>query len=124
MKINSLYPIIVSDNAEKTMEFYASIGFTTKHVTPTTNGTNVYIVANGDLEMEIMEFTENTPSPMPVGLYGFRMNVDDLDAAVETFKQNGGTIVAGPFENEWTKLYMVKDVDGNNITLMKHILSV
>jgi len=52
---------------------------------------------------------------MPTGLYGLRINVDDLDAEPEIIKQNDGTIVGGSFYTEWTSVYAVKDVDGNNI---------
>jgi len=121
MKISSLHPIIVTDNAEKTMEFYASLGFTTKHSTTMAADSPVYIIANDDVELEIMQSPKNFSHPIPVGLYGLRFNVDDLDAAVEAIKQNGGTVVGGPFDTEWTSVYSVKDADGNNITIMKHI---
>lgn len=121
MKVKSMYPIIVSENPEKTMEFYATLGFTKKHDLITKMGTHVYVVANEDLEMEIMEAVSNGPAPITAGLYGFRMNVDDIDAAAETVKKNGGTIIAGPFEVETAKNLMVKDADGNNITMMQHI---
>lgn len=121
MKVKSMYPSIVSENPEKTMEFYETLGFTKKHDLTTTVGSHVYVIANEDLEMEIMEAVKNGPIPIPVGIYGLRMNVDDIDAAIETIKQNGGTIIAGPFETPTSKNLMVKDVDGNNITLMQHI---
>ncbi len=121
MKVTSVHPIIVSDNAEKLMAFYANLGFTTKHASTTTMEGPVYIIANGDVELEIMQTPENSPNPMPAGLYGLRINVDDVEAAVEAFKQNGGTILAGPFGNEWTKLYVAKDADGVNVTIMQHI---
>jgi len=121
MKVNSMYPVIVSDNPEKTMEFYETLGFTKKHDLTTGMGSHVYIIANGDLEIELMESVNDGPWIYPAGIYGFRMNVEDIDAAVETFKQNGGTILAGPIEAATSKMLIVKDVDGNNITLMQHI---
>jgi len=120
MKVKSMYPVVVSDNPEKTMEFYATLGFTKKHDLTTNMGSKVYILANEDFEIELMEAVDNGTYHYPVGLYGFRMNVDDIDVAVETFKHNGGTIIAGPIEAATSKLLIVKDVDGNNITLMQH----
>jgi len=121
VKVNSMYPIIVSENPEKTMEFYATLGFTKKHDLKTKMGSSVYIIANDDLEIELMEAVHEGPYQYPAGLYGFRMNVDDIDVAVETFKQNGGTILAGPIDAATSKLLIVKDVDGNNLTIMQHI---
>jgi len=119
MKISSMQPIIISDNTEKTLEFYSALGFTTKLTSTTEFGSPVYVVANGDVELEIMEASKNTPIPMSVGLHGLRINVDDIDAAVEAFKQNGGTILAGPFESESRKVFAALDANGNNITIMK-----
>jgi len=121
MKISSVHPIIISDNTKKTLDFYAALGFEITHDSHTIMGGPVYVIRSGDVELEVMETPTNAPNPMPAGLYGIRINVDDLDAAVETFKQNGGTIVAEPLENEWSKVFIGKDADGINITLMKHI---
>ncbi len=121
MKISSLHPIIISDNTEKLIEFYASLGFTKKHSSITDMGGPVYIIANDGIEIEIMETPKNPHFPMPPGLYGLRLNVDDIDAAVEGIKQKGGTILAGPLETPSTIVYAVKDADGNFLTIMKHI---
>jgi len=120
MKISSVHPIIISDNAEKTVEFYGALGFTTKHSTKTDFGTPVFIIANGDVELEIMEAPKNAPIPMQAGFHGLRINVDDLDAAVEAFQQNGGTVLTGHLDNGYATVVAVKDADGNNITLMQH----
>jgi len=121
MKVKSMYPSIVSENVEKTMGFYAALGFTKKHDLTTTLGSHVYVIANEDIEIEIIEAVNNGPIPIPTGLYGLRMNVDDIDSAVETFKQNGGTLVAGPFDTIGSKNLFTKDVDGNNLTFIQHI---
>jgi len=121
MKVTSMYPVLVSENPEKIMEFYETLGFTKKHDITTGMGSHVYIIANGDSEIELMEAVNDGPYQYPAGLYGFRMNVDDIDVAVETFKKNGGTILAGPIDAATSKLLIVKDVDGNNITIMQHI---
>jgi len=121
MKVSSVHPIIISDNAKETVEFYAGLGFEITHDSHTIMGNPVYVIRNGEAELEIMETPTNAPNPMPAGLYGIRINVDDLDAAVEAFKQKGGTILAGPLENEWSKVYVGQDAEGINITLMKHI---
>jgi len=121
MKISSMHPIIVTENAEKTMVFYAGLGFTTKHTTVMSADSPLYIIANGDVELEIMQVPKDKPVPMKNGLHGIRFNVEDLDAAVEAVKQSGGTVLGGPFDTEWTSVYAVKDADGNDITLLKHI---
>jgi len=123
MKVSLMHPIIASDNPEKTMEFYKALGFTTiKHATSTIGRDDVYVIASGDVEMEIMKAPKTSlGGPLPAGLYGLKMNVDDIDDAVETIKKNGGTINGGPFENEWTKVYLATDAEGINIVIVKHI---
>jgi len=121
MEISSLHPILISDNTEKILEFYASLGFVKKHTSITDFGSPVYIIANGDAEIEIMESPKNAHFPMPNGFYGLRINVDDLDAAVEAIKQTGGTILAGPLETPYSQVFAVQDSDGNYLTIMKHI---
>jgi len=121
MNISSVHPIIVTDNAEKTMEFYKALGFEKKHSTVMAADSPLYVIANGDVELEIMQTPKDFPYPVPTGLYGIRLNVDDLDAALETIKQNGGTVLDGPFDTEWTSCYAVKDADGVNLTILKHI---
>jgi len=121
MKISSMHPIIVTENAEKTIKFYEGLGFTTKHTTVMSADSPLYVIANGDVELEIMQAPKDKPVPMQAGLHGIRFNVDDLEAAVEEVKKSGGTVLGGPFDTEWTSVYAVLDADGNNITLLKHI---
>jgi len=121
MKVKSLYPTIVSGNVEELMKFYAALGFTQKHDLTTKLGSHVYVIANGDLEIEIIEAVKDGPVPLPNGLYGFRVNVDDVDAAADTVKQNGGTIIAGPVDTLASKSLITKDADGNNVTFIQHI---
>jgi len=121
MKISSLHPVIISENAEKLVEFYSTLGFTTKHLTVNAMGNPTYVIAHGDVELEIMQLPTDAPYPMPAGLHTLRINVDDLDAAVESIKENGGTVVGGPFPTEWTEVIVCQDADGNNLSLMKHI---
>jgi len=121
MKIKSLYPTIVTENPEKTMEYYATLGFTKKHDLVTKMGSHIYVIANNDLQIEIMEAVKDGPFPIPLGFSGFRMNVDDINDAIEATKKNGGTIIAGPIETPVSINLITKDVDGNNITFMQHI---
>jgi len=120
MKISSMHPIVISDDTEKLMEFYASLGFEKKHSSITDMGGPVYIIGCDDAELEIMETPKNAHFPMPAGFYGIRLNVDDLDAAVEAIKQAGGTVLTEPLETPYTTVVAVQDVDGNYLTIMKH----
>jgi len=121
MKVKSLYPIVATDNAAETIEFYKNLGFEIKHDAVTRIGSHVYVLSCGDLEMEVMETVSSGPVTIPAGLYGFRMNVDDIEAAAEELKQKGATITAGPFETSSGINLFVKDNQGINITLVKHI---
>ncbi len=121
MKTNSLYPIIVSDNPEKTIEFYKTLGFEQKHDAVTLKGSHVYVLNNGDMELEVVEQVKGGPADMPVGMYGMRMNVSDIDEAFKELQEKGCTIVAPPFETSVGKNMLIKDNNGINITLIQHI---
>ncbi len=121
MQVKSLYPIIASENTTETIEFYKNLGFAIKHDAVTKMGSHVYVLSSGDLEIEVMEAVSGGPVTIPAGLYGFRMNVDDIDAAAEELKQKGATIVAGPIVTTLGKNLMLKDNQGINITLIQHI---
>jgi len=119
MKVKSLYPTIVSENIEKALDFYKGLGFTVKHTVTTKANTHVYVLSCDDAEFELMEKVEQlniTP-----GLYGIRMNVDSIDEALNELKEKGYEIVAGPIETPSGKNLLIKDGDGNNITLIQHI---
>jgi len=121
MKVKSLYPIVASEKPEETIEFYKNLGFEIKHDAITKMGSHVYVLNCGDLEIEVMQAVSGGPVTIPAGLYGFRMNVDDIDAAAEELKQKGATIVAGPIETNVGKNLILKDNQGINITLVQHI---
>jgi len=122
MKVKSLYPIIATKDFEKTQKYYELLGFTVKHDAVTKNGSHVFVMANeADLEVEIMQAGVVGPLTINEGLYGFRMNVKDIDQAKEELEKEGYTIVAGPIETNVGKNLFVKDVNGINITLVQHI---
>jgi len=121
MKVKSLYPIIASENPAETIEFYKKLGFEIKHDAVTKMGSHVYVLNCGDLEIEVMETVSNGPVTINAGLYGFRMNVNDIEAAAEELKQEGATIIAGPIETANGKNLLIKDSQGINITLIEHI---
>jgi len=121
MKVKSLYPIIVSDNPERTIRFYKSLGFDLKHDAYTPAKNHIYVLSNGDMEIEIDELTDDGLLPMTPGLYGFRMNVDDIDNAYSELKENGWKIVLPPTEIGVGKGMAIQDDQGVNINLIKHI---
>jgi len=121
MKVKSLYPIIVSEQPEKTIQFYQILGFEQKHDAVTLNGNHVYVLSNGDLEMEVIERPADGSVKLSAGMHGMRMNVSDIDAAYRELQEKGCTIVMPPFETEYGKNMLIRDADGVNITLIQHI---
>jgi len=82
-------------------------------------GSHVYVLNNGDMQIEIMEHVANWSLDMPVGMYGIRMNVSDIDEAFKELQEKGCTIVMPPFESApGNKNMLIRDPDGINITLM------
>jgi len=122
MKVNSLYPTIVSEDPNKTIQFYKTMGFEVKHDAVTALGSHVYVLSNGALEIEILEHVAGGPVELPVGFYGMRMNVSDIDEAYQELQAQGCTVVKPPFETKTGNMnMMIKDADGVNITLIQHI---
>jgi len=121
MNVKSLYPIIVTDNPEETISFYEGLGFSRKHNMAAPAGPHVYVLNNGDMEIEIIENPKNGPMNFTPGLYGFRMNVNDIDEAFNELKEKGCTIVTPPIETAVGKNMMIRDDQGINITLIQHI---
>jgi len=121
MNVNSLYPTIVTENPEQTIRFFNNFGFEQKHDAHTLFNSHVYILSNGDMEIEIVEQLKDSPISLPLGLFGLRMNVKDIDEAYNELKEKGCTIVRPPFETALGKNMMLQDEQGINITLIQHI---
>jgi len=121
MKVNSLYPTIVSEHPEETIAFYKNLGFDVKHDAVTLKGGHVYVLSCDEMELEIVEGRKDGPVALPAGLYGLRMNVSDIDAAYEELKEKGCTVIVPPFETTVGKNMMIRDDQGITISLVQHI---
>jgi len=122
MKTRSLYPIIVTAKVDETIKFYSEVfDYSVKHDGVTKTGGRVIVLANpDDLEIELIEQMEGGPISLPEGLYGFRINVANMDDAISELNEKGAQIIAGPFETANGRNLMIKDSNGINITLIEH----
>jgi len=123
MITKSLYPIVVTKNLEKTLDFYTSIlDYSVKHEVTRKDGGKVLVLENSKgLNVEIMTMPNGGPLDSEQGLNGLRMNIEDLDEVVKTITRYGYEIIAGPIETETAKSLIVKDNNGVVITMMEHI---
>lgn len=124
MDVKSLYPIIVTDNPEQTIRFYENLGFELRQDSQTLMNSRVYVLVNNDIyddmEIEVVEAPKDGPMKLTPGLYGFRMNVADIDEAYENLKASGCTIIMPPTETAAGRNMLIKDEQGINIILVQY----
>ncbi|GEM_PF-1353668 len=123
MKTTSLYPIIVTENVQETIDFYVgTLDYYKKHDMDLGASRIIVLENPKGCTIEVMQKpTAAVPGlNFGDGLYGFRMNVDDIDEAVAEFRQKGAKILMGPIETPTSKNLMVLDPNGIHLTVMEH----
>jgi len=122
MNVNSLYPIIVTDDLEASISFYCDrLGFHQKHDLTRIDQGHIIILNNDKgFEIELMQKPEKGPVKVEPGIIGLRMNVDSVEEAYAELKTQGCTIVSGIVDIPVGKILVVKDNTGTTITLMEH----
>jgi len=123
MKVKSLYPILVVEDLEAAKGFYCgTMGFQVKHDLTRKDGGHVLVLCNEQgLEIEVMEQSKSDAMHFETGLYGLRINVDNIETAMEELKAQGCEILTGILDTEVSKNLLIRDKNGVNITLMQHI---
>lgn len=88
MKVTSFNPVYGTENIEEAAAFFAELGFGRIHSFEKEGFEIVTLENEAGLRMDIM----NSDYVRSAGIDGFfanRLNVDDLDEALEFFKRNG-----------------------------------
>ncbi len=123
MKTTSLYPIIVTENVQETVDFYTgTLDYTVKH--KVTRGPICMVILENPkgCTIEVMQKPEKELLNMKLnaGLHGFRMNVDDMDEAFAEFTAKGAKIIIQPTATTVGKNMVVCDPNGVLITVIEH----
>jgi len=129
MKINSLYPIVTTNDFLASLRFYTeTLEFSVKHAPMLEGRYSVAVLENKDgLALELVEAAPLpcAPSHGEPGLFGLRVNVANIDSAYAEFRQKGYEILREPEDmdnnNKITRAMLVKDPNGVILTVMEHI---
>lgn len=122
MKITSFCPMIISTNAEETVEAYKSIGFEVRHtkekagIEGQDNTSTILKNENGD------RIIVTSSSNIPKSFTMVHINVDNFDEAVEHFEKLGYKMVgkAGSDNTSAIATAMVAP-DGHMIQISEHL---
>ena len=117
MKTNSQYPVIVVENIDESIKMYEDLfGYKVKHTAMTKNNSKVVVIGNDEYEIDLVEKTGD----LKAGLQGLRMNVKDIEEAVNNINKAGLLILFGPIKTNNGINVMFKDKNGVIITLVEH----
>ena len=122
MKINSVNPVIIWDNADKVVSFYEnSLGFHVVH-----NGRffsqddpegKIRVLENeAGFRIDIIRLeSQKTPT------HGIRMNVEDLDEILAVYEAEGFSVYRGPVIVDNSKRVLVAKDNGEPVMVFQHI---
>lgn len=125
MKITSFNPLIITKDAEETVKLFETLGFEKRHHTEGTsaNDSDYDSIRMKSPDGFYVDITQNLN--IPATIIAIRMNVDDLDEAVELLTSRG---FSNPFgadnvvhETKSSKSVFLRSPSGFFITVIKHI---
>lgn len=121
MKITSMYPICASndENVENDVKTLIDDGFEQKHKFVDEFGNYGYVLEN-EAKCKIDVFV-NSSLVNVRGLFGTRINVDNLDEAIEHFKTNGFVIESDVFKTDSNRSVFAKSASGAKCYIIEHI---
>lgn len=116
MKITSYYPQYVADNFDKMLKEYTEyLGFEIRHKQETENF-KLYVLKHPcGHKVDLIESADLKP-----GFYAIRMNVDNLEEAIDHYIVNGGVREETAFERFSARYALVKMPCGN-INIVQHM---
>lgn len=121
MKITAMYPICASnnENIEKDVKALMDEGFEQKHKFVDEYGNYGYILEN-EANCRVDVFV-NSALTDARGLFGTRINVDNLDEAIEHFKASGFVIESDVFKTDTNRSVFAKSASGAKCYIIEHI---
>lgn len=120
MKITSLYPIYLADASlvEADVEALSQLGFEQKHHLTEIDGTDVHVLTTkSDTRIDIISTDKVEGKP---GLYGLRVNVDNLDEVVSFAETIGFKKKSEVYESESTRSVFTESENGTKIFFIEH----
>lgn len=121
MKITSLYPIYLADASlvEADVQALLQLGFTEKHHLTEIDGTDVHVLTtSSDTRIDIFSNADLEDKP---GLYGLRVNVDNLDEVVDFALQVGFKKKSEPVVAHTNRSIYMESQTGLKVWFIEHL---
>lgn len=116
MKITSYYPQFVTDDFEKALKEYTeALGFEVRHKQEV-EGFKLYVLKHPcGHKVDLIECADYEP-----GFFAMRMNVDNLEEAIDYYIVNGGRRDETAF-NRLSARYALVNMPNGKINIVQHI---
>lgn len=116
---------LVTTDEARAVRFYTEVLGFTERMRLAVPGLSLVYLDLGGTTVELMTYTETTPSPRPPGEHlGWRLmalEVDDLQAALAELAKKGVACTWGPLVRPAYARAEIQDPDGNSIELRQWI---
>lgn len=121
IKISSVYPMYYSkkENLDKTISSFIDLGYEKLHHFKYDDNSEGYVLGN-DAGSK-MDVFANPGVDAQEGLYGMRINVDNLDEAINFTKNAGYQILSDVIVNKSNRSIFTKNPNGMNCYFIEHI---
>jgi predicted enzyme related to lactoylglutathione lyase len=117
MKVTSFIPIYGTKDVNKALDFFAQLGFERKHHVKT-DYVDLNVLENEkDSTIDVME---GTMVPKE-GFFAIRVNVSDLNEAIELFKKDGAKEMTPVMRRPSVEFLYMKTSNGDVYCVSHHI---
>ncbi len=121
MKVTSFYPMYYANDLESTLKhFTEDLGFTVRHHLQQAPGPNLYVLENNGYRVDVFNFISDEVRQKE-GFYAIRINVDDIDEAINNYQSWGYKIIVPARSLTKTKFATMEDDNGSRVFLFQHI---
>ena len=123
MKITAFYPMYYTNDIETTLHHFTDeLGFKILHHIEHP-GMNLYVLENNGCRVDVFNASMDD-IPQNEGFYATRINVDDIDEAINKYISWGCKVAIPVISFSKTKLARLDDKNGSCIFLFQHIKTV
>lgn len=119
MIIKSVYPVIITKDTQKSLDIFTEAGFTILHKNEGLFGSkNISYVLGNDLNQRVdIVYSENVDEKE---IHSIRMNVDNLEGAIEHFAKFGYVPIQGPYDSDSMKSVLLGTPEHLTVMIFEH----
>ena len=119
MIIKSVYPVLITRDVQKALDIFTETGFKVLHRIDGIFGSeNVSYVLGNELNERVdIIYSKNEDDKER---HSIRMNVDNLEDAIEQFAKYGYKTIHGPYENDSMKCVVLESSEHFTLMVVEH----